>query len=86
MPKDEFDIEDPLELNGAVVPCEEDNDEAMAIAFIEEFLFLDFTADRILGIFKDPNHVGPNRVYRNKGEAYVRKLIDLTLAPWTDTE
>lgn len=86
MPKDEFDIEDPLELNGAVVPCEEDNDEAMAVAFIEEFLFLGFTSDRIFAIFKDNNHVGPNRVYRRKGEAYVRELIDRTLEPWTRSE
>lgn len=86
MPKDESDIEDPLELNGAVVPCDEDNDEAMAVAFIEEFLFLDFTADRILELFKNPNYVGPNRAYRNKGEARVRELIDRTLEPWTRTE
>ncbi len=85
MPKDETDIDDPMELNGAVVPCEADNDEDMAIAFIEEFLFLDFTAGRILELFKHPNYVGPHRVYRNKGEAYVRELIERTLAPWTGT-
>ena len=36
MPKDEFDIGDPLELNGAVVPCGGDNDEAMATAEYRE--------------------------------------------------
>ena len=86
MPKDESDIEDPLELNGAVVPCDGDNDEAMAVAFIEEFLFLDFTAERILALFRSPAHVGPHRVYRNKGDAHVRALIERTLEPWTRTE
>lgn len=83
MPKDEIDSEDPLELHGAVVPCVEDNDEVMAAAFIEEFLFLDFGPEDILKLFKDPNYVGPHRVFLNKGEAYVSGLIAKTLEPWT---
>ncbi|HPA17251.1 MAG TPA: hypothetical protein PLU30_05855 [Verrucomicrobiae bacterium] len=83
MPKDELDADDPLELNGAVVPCAEDNDEAMAIAFIEEFLLLNFTADGILDLFLNPAYIGPHRVFRNKGGDYVRDLIAQTLEPWT---
>ncbi len=85
MPKDETDIDDPLELNGAVVPCAEDNDEEMAAAFIEEFLMLDFTPERILQLFRAPNYVGPHRVYLAKGEAYVERLIETILEPWTRT-
>lgn len=83
MPKDEIDIEDPLELNGAVVPCEEDNDEAMAQAFIEEFMFMGFRRDRILSLFQNPDYVGPNRVFRSKGADYVTALVDRTLADWS---
>lgn len=83
MPKDEFDIEDPLELSGVVVACNEDNDEEMAVAFIEEFLFLDFTAERIFMLFSNPDHVGPHRIFRNKGGDYVRTLINQILEHWT---
>ena len=85
MPKDETDRDDPLELNGAVVPCSEDNDEEMAVAFIEEFLMLDYEPSRLMDIFRDPNHVGPHRVYANKGEAWVAGLIAKTLEPWTQS-
>lgn len=85
MPKDEFDMEDPLELNGAVVPCDHDTDEEMAVAFIEEFFFLGFEPGRIFGLFQNPNYVGPNRVYRAKGEAHVLDLIGRTLEPWLET-
>ena len=36
MPKDEFDFEDPLELNGAALLSDEDTLQPMAECFVEE--------------------------------------------------
>lgn len=82
MPKDDFDMDDPLELNGAIVASREDNDEEMATAFIEEFMMIDFTSEQILALFKNPHYIGPHRVYRNKGEAYVTDLINKIFGDW----
>ena len=82
MPARESDPEDPLELNGAVVFTDEDLDEPMAETFIEEFFHLGWTPERILALFRHPGYLGPHRVWLNKGEDHVRRLIDTTLAPW----
>ena len=83
MPKEEFDMEDPLELNGQVVPCNEDNDDAMAVAFMEEFLFLGYSSGRILELFANPDYIGPYRVFKNKGLRHVNQLLTTTLNDWT---
>ena len=82
MPKDEFDVDDPLELNGVAFLTEEDTSAEMAECFTEEFLRMGYNHKQVLALFRNPIYVGPNMVLQNKGEAFVREIIAGTFARW----
>jgi len=82
MPKDEFDFEDPLELNGVAFLTEEDTSAEMTQCFAEEFLRLGYGPDQVLALFANPHYTGPHMVMMNKGEAFVRGMIAETFARW----
>jgi hypothetical protein len=82
MPYDEFDPQDPMELVGMVVPGEPGTLEAMAETFVEEYLRLGWSDRRLLAFFQNPHFLATHRIYREKGEDYVRDLIQRTRARW----
>ena len=82
MPKDEFDFEDPLELNGVAFLTEEDTSAEMAECFAEEFMRMGYNHKQVLALFRNPHYVGPNMVLANKGEPFVRDIIAETFARW----
>lgn len=82
MPKDEIDPEDPMELCGVALTTDEDTSDVMTECFIEEFLRLGFPATRILGLFRNPHYVGPNLVFQQRGEAFVRDRITEVFGWW----
>jgi hypothetical protein len=82
MPKDEFDFDDPMELNGVALPSDEDTSEAMTECFIEEFMRLGHGAGQILALFRNPQYLGMNMVLQNRGEAFVRDQIATVFARW----
>jgi hypothetical protein len=82
MPKDEFDFEDPMELNGVGLVCEEDTTEAMAECFIEEFMRLGYNHKQLLALFRNPHYIGMNLVMQNRGEPFVREKISEVFARW----
>src|SRR5262245_57119905 len=82
MPKDEFDFEDPLELNGVAVLSDEDTMQPMAECFVEEFMRLGYNHKQILALFRNPHYLGMNMVIQNKGEDFVRDIIAETFARW----
>ncbi len=82
MPKDEFDFEDPLELNGVAFLTEEDTSAEMAECFAEEFMRMGYNHKQVLALFRNPHYVGPNMVLANKGEQFVRDIIADTFARW----
>src|SRR5262245_32971823 len=75
MPKDEFDFEDPLELNGVGLVCAEDTTDAMTECFIEEFLRLGYNHKQILALFRNPHYLGMNMALEKRGEPFVRMKI-----------
>jgi len=75
MPKDEFDFEDPLELNGVSVECAEDTTAAMTECFVEEFLRLGHNHKQILALFRNPHYLGMNLAMEKRGEQFVRDTI-----------
>ncbi|MFN3979671.1 MAG: hypothetical protein ACK4SA_04710 [Caldilinea sp.] len=85
MPKDEFVAEDPMELVGMVMPGAPGMLEAMAETLVEEYVLLGWDATRLMTLFVNPLFVATHRIYRQKGEAYVRELIDATCAKWRIT-
>ena len=82
MPKDEFDFDDPLELNGVALYTDEDTSRDMAECFVEEFLMLGYNHKQLLAMFRNPHYLGLNMVLQNKGEPFVREIIAETFAKW----
>jgi len=82
MPKDEFDFDDPMELNGVGLASEEDTTEPMTECFIEEFMRLGHNAKQILALFRNPHYIGMNLVVQNRGEQFVRDRITDIFARW----
>jgi hypothetical protein len=82
MPKDEFAAEDPLELVGIVMPGEPGQLEAMAECIVEEYVRMGWDERRLMTLFVNPMFLATHRIYRQKGETYVRALIQRTCAKW----
>jgi hypothetical protein len=75
MPKDEFDFDDPMELNGMALQTNEDTSEAMCECFVEEFLRMGYGPKQILALFRNPHYLGMNLVLQKRGESFVRDVI-----------
>jgi hypothetical protein len=82
MPKDEFDFEDPLELNGMAFLTHEDTTNDMAETFIEEFMRMGYRHTQILALFRNPNYLGPNMAFEKRGEPFICDLITEVFARW----
>jgi len=82
MPKDEFDFEDPLELNGVALFTHEDTTNDMAEVFIEEFMRMGYGHKQILALFRNPQYLGPHQALEKRGEAFIRDLIAEVFARW----
>src|SRR5215467_1854593 len=82
MPKDEFDFEDPFELNGMAMMTHEDTTDDMAECFIEEFMRLGYNHKQVLGLFRNSFYIGPNMVLEKRGEPFVRELIAEVFTRW----
>jgi hypothetical protein len=82
MPKDEFDLEDPYELNGVMVPADEESTGLMAACLVDEYMQLGYDHRQILGLFGNRNYSGMHLVLRTRGEAYVRVVIEEAFARW----
>jgi len=82
MSHDEFADEDPMGLVGMVLPGEPGQLEAMAECVTEEYIRLGWSEQRLMTLFVNPMFLATHRIYRLKGEAYVRELIRITRAKW----
>jgi len=82
MPKDEFDFEDPMELNGMAFATEEDTTDLMAECFIEEFMRLGHNHKQVLALFRNPYYIGMHMVLEKRGEAFVKDLIAEIFGRW----
>src|SRR5437867_10004215 len=82
MPKNEFDFEDPLELNGVGLMCDEDTTEPMTECFVEEFMRLGYNHKQILALFRNPHYLGMNLAFQKRGEQFVRDKIAEVFDRW----
>ena len=82
MPKDEFDFEDPFELNGMAFLTHEDTTNDMAECFTEEFMRMGYSHQQVLALFRNPHYLGPNMAFAKRGEPFIRDLIADVFARW----
>lgn len=82
MPKDEFDFEDPFELNGMAFLTREDTTNDMAECFTEEFMRMGYNHKQVLQLFRNPQYLGPHMAYEKRGEPFIRDLIAEVFARW----
>lgn len=82
MSKDEFEDDDPMELVGMVMPGEPGMLENMAEILVDEYVRLGWDEERLMTLFVNPMFMATHRIYRQKGDAYVRHLIREVLARW----
>ena len=82
MPKDEFDFDDPLELNGVAFPTLEDTTDAMCECFIEEYMRMGYNHKAVLALFRNPNYIGIHMAFEKRGEEFIRNLISEIFARW----
>jgi hypothetical protein len=78
LPDKEFEEDDPYELVAVEVPSPPgyDGPAEMARCFVEEFALMGFPPDRILRLFTSRAFAGSHAIYEERGEAFVRGLID----------
>jgi hypothetical protein len=60
----------------------EDTAGPMTKCFIEEFMRLGYNHKQLLALFRNPFYSGPNRVWQNKGEPFVKEVITDIFARW----
>jgi hypothetical protein len=77
-----FEDDDPMGLVGMVLPGEPGQLELMAECFIEEYVRLGWNEARLMTLFVNPMFLATHRIYRAKGEAYVRDLIRQIRSKW----
>ncbi|MBE0541537.1 MAG: hypothetical protein IH623_09140, partial [Verrucomicrobia bacterium] len=82
MPKDEFDFEDPFELNGMAFMTHEDTTNDMAECFAEEFMRMGYSHKQVLALFRNPHYLGPHMAFEKRGEPFMRDLIGDVFARW----
>lgn len=82
MPKDEFDFEDPFELNGMAFLSHEDTTNDMAECFTEEFMRMGYNHQQVLALFRNPHYLGPHMAFEKRGESFIRDLIADVFTRW----
>ncbi|GIX47156.1 MAG: hypothetical protein KatS3mg131_1367 [Candidatus Tectimicrobiota bacterium] len=72
--------DDPTELVGVGIPGG-DMDE-MVVGLLEEFIREGWDDEQLLQLFRNPFYRIPHRLYRLKGEAYIREVLAKLRAQW----
>jgi len=71
---------DPMELVGVAIP--QGDLDLMAECLVEEYLTLGWSERQLMALFTRPCFHATHSIYREKGEAYVRALIDRVGRSW----
>lgn len=83
MPKNEIDPEDPMEMVGIELPAQSEAEvRDMALCFAEEFARDGWQAEAVFNLFRNPFYVAPYRVWKQKGDAFVRSVVEEALGRW----
>ncbi len=83
MPKEEFDPEDPMEMVAVELPGQsEEQLREMALCFAEEFIRDGWSEEKLFAMFQNPFYQGPYLVWQQKGDEFVRSVIQEAGKRW----
>ena len=83
MAEKEWEEDDPMEMVAIELPAQSDAElRDMALCFAEEMVRLGWEEDKLIKVFQSPFYHGPNLVYRQKGEKFVREVIQQAKTMW----
>ncbi len=77
----EVEPEDPMELVGVALP-QEDVDY-MAECLVDEYVLLGWNDKQLMTLFSHPMFQSTHRIYQDKGEEYVRSVIQRVRDKWS---
>lgn len=81
--KKEFESEDPMEIIGVELPHQSKEQlHDMALCFAEEFIRDGWDQEKIFQMFKTPFYQGPHLVWKQKGDDFVKSVIQEALQIW----
>jgi hypothetical protein len=75
-----FEPDDPMELRGVAFPGSAL--EEMAECMIEEYIKMGYDEEAILRFFQHPFYQATHLIYRERGEVYVKALIQRIKEKW----
>lgn len=79
----ECEPDDPVEMIGVQLNGQSEAQlRDMALCFAEEFIRQGFNKEKLLQVFKNLFYQGPYLVFQQKGEDFVRSVINEALAMW----
>ena len=83
MPQKEYSLKDPFEMVGIQLPNQSETQlRDMALCFAEEFVREGWDKDKIHLLFHHPFYQGPYSVWKQKGDDFVRSVIEEAIKMW----
>lgn len=83
MPSKECEPDDPVEMIGMQLSHQTEAQlHDMALCFAEEFVREGWDEERLLKMFKNPFYQGPYLVWKQKGDDFVRSVIEEAIHMW----
>lgn len=83
MARKEYEEDDPVEMIGVQLPNQsEEQLRDMALCFAEEFVREGWDEEQLLKMFQNPLYQGPHLAWKQKGDDFVKSVIDEAIAMW----
>jgi hypothetical protein len=83
MPKNECDPEDPMEIVGVQLSGQSEAQlRDMTFCFAEEFIRDGWDEEKVFQMFKSPFYQGPYLAWKQKGDVFVRSVIQDAAKQW----
>ena len=83
MTRKESEADDPIEMIGIQLSNQtEEQLRDMALCFAEEFVREGWDEEKLMKMFKSPFYQGPYMVWKQKGDEYVKSVIDDAVNMW----
>ena len=83
MVRKEYEEDDPIEMIGIQLPNQnEEQLRDMALCFAEEFVREGWDEEQLLKMFQNPLYQGPHLAWKQKGDDYVKSVINEAIRMW----